>query len=577
MGARRLFLAISIIVALCGFPVTAWAQWQADGTPVCVGSWGKQHPTMVPDGTGGVIVVWEDSRASGTSGFIYAQRLDDAGVPQWTPNGIPLDLSRTYSQTGVVATTDQVGGVIVAWIEYTGVNEVIRAQRINGSGVTLWSSIVCGAPSLRRFMSIVSDGVTPLLVGSSGGAVIAWTDDRYGGTAGADVFAQHLGGNGVTLWTVDGVAVSTAAGQQWAPTITTDGIGSITSPKSVVMSWLDTRTDPGDIYAQRLSAGGVPQWTADGAPVCMADSSQGGPAAVFVGSGNVILCWNDLRNGHKAYDLFAQRVGSSGAWSTATGVPVCVTTGRASQQQLVSDGGGGALAVWTDDRNGGISDIYAQRIDATGAAQWLTNGVPVCMASAMQSIPLAVTDISGGMIVAWLDYRGGSESDIYAERVNGAGISLWATNGIRLCHADGSQITRAIAGDGSGGAIVLWEDGRAANPGLYAQHVTGGGGALAVGERARTEFHVFASPDPTPGPVSIRFELPSARRVTARVMDAGGRVVATLADNAEFGAGPRALAWDGRDGARGPLSSGVYFVSVRAGDEHAVRRVLIFR
>ncbi len=573
MCARRFVLAISIIVTSCGFAVTAWAQWQTDGAPVCVGTWGKQRPAMVPDGAGGVIVVWEDYRPGGSSGRIYAQRLDAAGVRQWALNGIALDLSRSFSQTGVVATTDQLGGAIVAWIEYTGTNEMIRAKRISGSGVPVWSSIVCAAPSFRRYMSIVSDGVTPL-PGSGSGAVIAWTDDRFGGTAGADVFAQHVDGNGVTLWTADGVAVSTAGGQQWAPTITTDGIGASASPKSVVMSWLDTRTDGGDVYSQRLSAGGVPQWTADGAPVCTADSVQDSPAAVFVGSGNVIQCWNDLRNGQKAYDLYAQRVGTSGAWPTANGVPVCVTTGRATQQQLVSDGGGGALVAWADDRNG-INDIYAQRINATGAAQWLANGVPVCTAPLTQSIPLAVTDISGGMIVAWLDYRGGSESDIYAQRVNGAGASLWAANGIRLCHADESQTTRAIAGDGNGGAIVLWEDGRATNPGLYAQHVTGGGGALAVGARAQTEFRVFASPNPTPGPVSISFELPSARAVTAHVVDVGGRVVATLANGGEFGAGPHALAWDGRDGTRVPVSSGVYFVSVRAGDEHAVRKVLI--
>ena len=75
--------------------------------------------------------------------------------------------------------------------------------------------------------------------------------------------------------------------------------------------------------------------------------------------------------------------------------------------------------------------------------------------------------------------------------------------------------------------------------------------------------------------MSISFELPSARAVTAHVVDVGGRVVATLANGGEFGAGPHALAWDGRDGTRVPVSSGVYFVSVRAGDEHAVRKVLI--
>ena len=49
---------------------------------------------MVPDGSGGMFAVWEDYR--GGTGRIYAQRLNAAGVPQWTANGIPFDLSRPY-------------------------------------------------------------------------------------------------------------------------------------------------------------------------------------------------------------------------------------------------------------------------------------------------------------------------------------------------------------------------------------------------------------------------------------------------------------------------------------------------
>lgn len=81
-------------------------------------------------------------------------------------------------------------------------------------------------------------------------------------------------------------------------------------------------------------------------------------------TGGMILVWIDARNGSDkegAYDIYAQRVSSAGApqW-TANGVPVCTAANDQNYPVLVSDGAGGAIITWQDLRNGG-SDIYAQR------------------------------------------------------------------------------------------------------------------------------------------------------------------------------------------------------------------------
>ena len=57
---------------------------------------------------------------------------------------------------------------------------------------------------------------------------------------------------------------------------------------------------------------------------------------------------------------------------------------RASDQtnpEITSDGSGGAIITWQDHRSGCTDDIYAQRVDASGAPQWTADGVAICTAA----------------------------------------------------------------------------------------------------------------------------------------------------------------------------------------------------
>ena len=40
---------------------------------------------------------------------------------------------------------------------------------------------------------------------------------------------------------------------------------------------------------------------------------------------------------------------------------------------------------WVDRRTGGVNDIYAQRVDASGSTLWTANGIAVCNAAGAQS------------------------------------------------------------------------------------------------------------------------------------------------------------------------------------------------
>ena len=76
-------------------------------------------------------------------------------------------------------------------------------------------------------------------------------------------------------------------------------------------------------------------------------------------------------------------------------VPVAVVGGDQSRPVIVSDGAGGAIIAWWDDRNGSLG-IYAQRLDADGNPMWTPNGIQVASsvdfaAQLLEKVHVAVT------------------------------------------------------------------------------------------------------------------------------------------------------------------------------------------
>lgn len=151
-------------------------------------------------------------------------------------------------------------------------------------------------------------------------------------------------------------------------------------------------------------------------------------------------------------------------------VALCTATGDQQGTLELPDGAGGAFVVWTDNR-GAKPLVYAQRVDANGIPLWAPNGVPMTNTPNDQLAPAITTDGAGGIIVCWRDYRSGTNNDIYAQRLNGAGAPVWASTGVPVCTVSGEQLAPVITSDGAGGAILAWQDGRAGTGDIYAQRL----------------------------------------------------------------------------------------------------------
>jgi predicted lipoprotein with Yx(FWY)xxD motif len=380
----------------------------------------------------------------------------------WVQDGLAL-CTATGDQLSPTITSDGAGGAIVTWHDYRSGNYDIYVQRLNASGSVQWTTdgvAICTAANIQSFPTIVSDG--------AGGAIVTWYDYRSGSNN--DIYAQRVNASGAVQWTANGVALCTATGDQWSPMITSDGAGG------AIVTWYDYRSGNSDIYAQRLNASGTPQWTANGVAICTAAADQQLPQITSDGTGGAIVTWTDFRSGSNT-DIYAQRLNASGAvqWTT-DGVALCAATNSQSSPTIISDGAGGAIVTWTDYRSGTNYDIYAQRVNASGAVQWTANGVALCTATNSQSSPKITSDGAGGAIVAWYDYRSGINYDIYIQKLNASGTPQWTANGVALCTAAADQQLPQITSDGTGGAIVTWYDYRSGNNNdIYAQRVNASG------------------------------------------------------------------------------------------------------
>jgi hypothetical protein len=429
------------------------ADWAADGIPLCAAESNQLEPIMVSDESGGAIIAWRSFPGDADIPNIFAQRVSAGGRALWGGDGVAV-CAAGYDRTLCDMIPDGAGGAIVIW-EYdrTGGWD-IYAQKVDSTGEIQWDSIgvaICTAPNTQCGARLVSD--------AAGGAIVVWEDLRDG--AGSRIYAQRVSAEGHVRWTPNGVPVRAAGGGQFTADLVADGEGG------AIVVWQEARAGARDIYAQRLDASGAALWEPDGIPISAAGSARRYPEMVADGVGGAIVMWKDGRAG--ADDLYAQRVNAAGEVQWASeGVAISTSGSVVKRAGIAPDGFGGAVIAWPDGRAGDC-DIYAQRVSASGAPIWEPDGLPVCTAARAQEFPRIAPDGFGGAIVAWQDARAGA-ADIYAQRVSAVGGTQGAPNGAPLCTAAREQFFPEIVPDGDGGAIVAWQDFRGgADYDIYAE------------------------------------------------------------------------------------------------------------
>ena len=195
-------------------------------------------------------------------------------------------------------------------------------------------------------------------------------------------------------------------------------------------------------------------------------------------SGNAIVAWEDYRNGNG--DIFAQKLDVSGNRLWAMDVRVNLDTGSANQWSVTvaADSNGNTVVAWMDNRSGD-DDIYAQKLDTSRNKLWATDvRVNSDSGTARQWEPAIAIDQGGNSVIVWYDDRNG-DYDIYVQKLDKNGNRLWMSE-VRV-NSDSelaTQVAPAVAVDTNGNAVVVWDDRRYRNEGIYAQRLNVSGNRL---------------------------------------------------------------------------------------------------
>ncbi|MHC4137503.1 MAG: hypothetical protein ACYS0K_21360 [Planctomycetota bacterium] len=489
--------------------------WAEDGVPLCTLPEDQLDAVICSDNEGGAIIAWSD-RQGGSSGRVFAQRLDPNGAPLWVVNGVPLTLPGG-DQTRHEMVADGFGGAIAFW-RSTSAQADVYAQRINALGNPVWDPAgvtVCSATWSQNAPRLDADG--------SGGAIFVWSDYRdYPGNA-PDLYAQRLDASGTAQWPADGVPVCTAVGHQYYSFVSDDGAGG------ALIVWQDSPQRPNVFYAQRLDSEGTPLWAGDGIPIVppTKPASDYIPHMIKDGLGGIIVVWN------------AQFLD----WPL----------------------------IYPDI-------VFAQRVDGQGNLPWGADALTIADGPGIQAFPVVAADGVGGAYVVWFDEIAGGS--LFGQHVDAAGTFLWDPEGTSVCFCPGGQGDAQVLPHGPDRVLAVWEDGRHGDVDIYAKSVddesesdpTG----VAPSPGPDTARLSLARPNPFRSRTALEFEVDRPGPVRISVHDVGGRQLVRLRDGI-LQPGRHGLEWDGRDDAGRAVASGVYFIRFRDASIEETRRVVRMR
>jgi hypothetical protein len=212
----------------------------------------------------------------------------------------------------------------------------------------------------------------------------------------------------------------------------------------------------------------------------------------------------------------------------------------------------------TNDVDGGATSVYSPVYDLSTATsakakywRWYSNNMGN---NPGQDTWLVQARNNGG---AWVDVENGQTDQ-----------NMWSFHGADLMALFGGSIGQVqlkfVASDVSPGSLVeaLVDDFELLvnfDSSPVADH-------SAVGPRS----------NPVLGATEIRYEVPAATPAQLAIYDVTGRLVRTLT-NEIVGAGLHSVTWDSNDTAGMPVSAGVYFLRLQAGEFRATRTLVVNR
>ena len=295
--------------------------------------------------------------------------------------------------------------------------------------------------------------------------VAVWYDYRRTGEE-PDIYAQRMSGSYELIGNNFTIAISSGTDiDEVYPSI---AYNSTNNEYLVVWNELFGYHDRYYIYGQRVSRTG----SLLGLPIVISKVDvrvrRFLPEVAYNSANNeYLVVWHGQAQEEEAYRIYGQRLLADGSWAGGNfAIGEYIDTGHSDYFQWLpaiayNSSNNEYLVVWEDQRNAtvgdarGQKDIYAQRI--SGQGDLLGHNFSICSVADNQETPsVAYNSADNKYLVAWHDKRNGSNADIYAQRVSGAGDLLGNEIAIRM-GSETSLNPSAAYNSKSNTYFIAWE------------------------------------------------------------------------------------------------------------------------
>jgi hypothetical protein len=257
---------------------------------------------------------------------IRGTRVSTAGVVA-SPGGLLLH-SSTHLQLVPDVACESTGQCLVVWTDYHDVGNIdVNGLRWTAAGVVDVGGFAIAATT--------EDERRPSIGWNGSNYLVAFDRDGTGFLAGLDIYAARVMVDG-SIPVANGVSVVSIGGDQTGARVAYGG-------GTWMLAWTDERASSAvsDVYAGRVNSLGLAV-DGDGFPVSTEILSQRDPALAFDGS-HFLIAWTDERNGRE--DVYAGRVTAGGVRVDGNGNAYALGT-RDAAPALASDGAGHWLLAW---------------------------------------------------------------------------------------------------------------------------------------------------------------------------------------------------------------------------------------
>ena len=386
-----------ILIALISITNAQWNNDPAINNLSCDNDASKFDLAAIPDGSGGLFMVWQDQRNSsiyageGTDADIYAQHIDENGNALWEMEGIPV-IIEDYDQVDPEIISDGENGFYVIWFDARNGTEYIDSidffmQHIDFDGNLLWD--IKGLQVSAVKFSTPNDIDKEIISDGAGGAIIAYYGNSHEVATDEIIYASRINSAGEFLW--NGIIINDISNDISGLSMVADAEGG------AFITWDDHSTSDVNIAVQHIDANGSFLLAEDGILITsLIDENFNAPVAAFDNDGGVYIAWADWRNN--------------------------------------------------------FTQIHAQHIDENGNILWVENGISVTTSAEFQSDYQIDAASDGGALISW---EQGYPLEVFAQKINNAGTILWGEDALKVFESvDDTEQDNLIRSDGYGGAVI---------------------------------------------------------------------------------------------------------------------------